>query len=198
MHPSTKSQICHIMSDFGETKHHLLHDRVVVLAASRWMMPVNDNAIIQIELLHHANQALLSGTVARDGSGPLKAPFLTMLFLDDTIAHAQRPFGICSGAATVTLLRFIDLETLTTDQKALAIANFASLNDVIFADYLSPPIVEPLADKRYSIDRQRDGLGIILNLEAECATRLLDRGISSSQPNRQPKAKDDGPIFTDF
>jgi len=55
MHPSTKSQIRHIMSDFGETKHHLLHDRVVALAASRWMMPVNDNAIIQIELLHHAN-----------------------------------------------------------------------------------------------------------------------------------------------
>ena len=110
MHPSTKSQIRHIMSDFGETKHHLLHDRVVALAASRWMMPVNDNAIIQIELLHHANQALLSSTVARDGSGPLKASFLTMLLLEDTIAHAQRPFGICSGAATVTLHRFIDLD----------------------------------------------------------------------------------------
>jgi hypothetical protein len=59
MQPSTKSQIRHIMSDFGETKHHLLHDRVVTLAASRWMMPVNDNAIIQIELLHHANQAFI-------------------------------------------------------------------------------------------------------------------------------------------
>ena len=69
MHPSTKSQIRHIMSGFGEIKHHLLHDRVVELAASRWMMPVNDNAIIQIELLHHANQALLSSRVARDGSG---------------------------------------------------------------------------------------------------------------------------------
>jgi hypothetical protein len=33
----------------------------------------------------------------------------------------------------------------------LAIANFASLNDIIFADYLSPPIAEPLADKRYSL-----------------------------------------------
>ena len=151
MQPSTKSQIRHIMSDFGETKHHLLHDRVVALAASRWMMPVNDNAIIQIELLHHANQALLSSTVARDGSGPLKASFLTMLLLQDTIAHAQRPFGICSGAATVTLHRFIDLDALSTDQLALAITNFASLNDVIFADYLSPPIAEPLADKRYSI-----------------------------------------------
>ena len=83
------------MSGFGETKHHLLHDRVVALAASRWMMPVNDNAIIQIELLHHANQALLSSTVARDGSGPQKASFLTMLLLEDTIAHAQHPFGHC-------------------------------------------------------------------------------------------------------
>ena len=151
MHPSTKSHIRHIMSDFGETKHHLLHDRVVALAASRWMMPINDNAIIQIELLHHANQVLLSSTAPPDGSGPLNASFLTMLLLENTIAHAQRPFGICSGAATLTLHRFIDLDALSTDQLALAIANFASLNGVIFADYLSPPIPEPLADKRYSI-----------------------------------------------
>ena len=88
---------------------------------------------------------------ARDGSRPLRASFLTMLLLEDTIDHAQHPFGICSGAATVTLHRFIHLETLTTDQLAFAIANFASLNDVIFADYLSPPIAEPSADKRYSI-----------------------------------------------
>ena len=74
-----------------------------------------------------------------------------MLFLEDTIAHAQHPFGICSGTATVTLHRFINLDALSTDQLALAIANFASLKDVIFADYLSPPIAEPLTDKRYSI-----------------------------------------------
>ena len=139
------------MSGFDETKHHLLHDRVVALVASRWMMPIDDNAIIQIKLSHHVNQALLSSTVARDASGPLKASFLTMLLLEDTIGHAQRPFGICSRAATVTLHRFIDLDALSTNQLALAIANFASLNDVIFADYLSPPIAEPLADKRYSI-----------------------------------------------
>ena len=60
-----------------------------------------------------------------------------MPLLEDTIAHAQH--------------RFIDLDALSTDQLALAIANFASLNDVIFADYLSPPIAEPLTDKRYSI-----------------------------------------------
>ena len=72
-----------------------------------------------------------------------------MLLLEDTIAHAQHPFGICSGTATVTLHRFIDPDALSTDQ--LAIANFASLNDVIFANYLSPPIAKPSAYKRYSI-----------------------------------------------
>jgi hypothetical protein len=74
-----------------------------------------------------------------------------MLLLEDTIVHTQHPSGICSWSAKVTLHRFIDLDALSTDQLALAIANFASLNDVIFADYLSPPIAEPLADKRYSI-----------------------------------------------
>ena len=72
-----------------------------------------------------------------------------MLLLEDTIAHAQHPVGICLGTATVTLHRFIDLDALSTDQLALAIANFANLNDVIFfAAYLSPPIAEPLAYKR--------------------------------------------------
>ena len=55
------------------------------------------------------------------------------------------------GGGNSNLAPFIDLETLTTDQLAFAIANFAGLNDVIFADYLPPPIAEPLADKRYSI-----------------------------------------------
>ena len=61
------------------------------------------------------------------------------------------PLAFCSGTATVTLHRFINLDALSTDQLALAIANFVSLNDVIFANYLSPPIAEPLAYKRYSI-----------------------------------------------
>ncbi|MDA0358876.1 MAG: hypothetical protein O2835_02315 [Proteobacteria bacterium] len=87
MRPYTKSHIRQIMSGLMKTKHHLLDTCIVELAASRWMMPVNERSIIQIELLHHRDQALLSSTVARDGSGPLKASFLTMLLLEDTIAH---------------------------------------------------------------------------------------------------------------
>jgi len=151
MNPSTKLQIRHIMSGFAKTKHHLLNDNIIELAASRWIMPANESTIIQIELMHHGDQALISSTVARDGSGPLKASFLTMLLLEDTIAHAQQPYGVCSGAATVTLHRFLDLGAITADQLALAIANFVSLSDVIFVDYLARPMLEPSTAERYSV-----------------------------------------------
>jgi hypothetical protein len=151
MRPYTKSHIRQIMSGLMKTKHHLLDTYIVELAASRWMMPVNERSIIQIELLHHRDQALLSSTVARDGSGPLKASFLTMLLLEDTVAHAQCPFGICSGAATITLHRFLDIAAITDDQMAVAISNFASLNDVVFAAYVALPTAEPRDGEHYSI-----------------------------------------------
>jgi hypothetical protein len=74
--------------------------------------------------------------LARDGSGPLKTPFLTVLMLEDKFAFAQTPFGLCSGAATVTLFKFVDLTNMTAARMALIIANFTNLNAVIFGDYL--------------------------------------------------------------
>ena len=74
-----------------------------------------------------------------------------MLLVEDVIAQAQRPFGICLGAATLTLHRFLDLATLTPDQLALPIANFTILNDIIIVNYLLLSIAEPLADTRYRI-----------------------------------------------
>jgi hypothetical protein len=65
----------------------------------------------------------LSSTIAHNGSGLQKVSFLKMLLVEDVIAQAQRPFGICLGAATLTLHRFLDLATLTPDQLALPIAN---------------------------------------------------------------------------
>ena len=64
------------------------------------------------------------------------------------MAQAQRPFGICLGAATLTLHRFLNLATLTPDQLALPIANFTIFNDIIIADYLLPSIAEHLANTR--------------------------------------------------
>ena len=80
MHPSTKSQIRHIMSDFGETKHHLLHDRVVALAASRWMMPVNNNAINSDRIAASCQ----SGAFAQYGCPRWQRPVKGIFFDDAT------------------------------------------------------------------------------------------------------------------
>ena len=140
----TKAHIWNLMSGLAQTQPKLLDYPVQELAASRWMSGSCDHFIVQIELLHHRNEAVLYSCLARDGSGPLKTPFLTMLMLEDTIAYAQAPYGICSGAATVTMFKFIDFTNMTAAKLAEIIANFTNLNAVIFADYLESDVSSAL------------------------------------------------------
>jgi len=142
MDQATKTHIRTLMADLVETQPEVLDHPVRELAASRWMTGGYDNFIVQFELLHHRNEALLYSCLARDGSGPLKTPFLTMLMLEDTIAFNKTPFGICSGAATVTMFKFIALTDMTSARLAQAIANFANLTAVIFADYHDHAVAE--------------------------------------------------------
>ena len=95
-----------------------------------------DHFIVQIELLHYRNKAVMYSCLACDAGAQLETPFLTMLMLEDTFAQAQAPYGICSGNATVTMFKFIDLTNVTAAKLAQIIANFTNLNAVIFADYL--------------------------------------------------------------
>jgi hypothetical protein len=103
-----------------------------------------DHFVVQIELLHHRNEAVLYSCRVRDDSVPLKTPFLTMLMLEDTIAYAQVPHSICSGAATVTMFKFIDLTNMTAAKLAQIIANSTNLNAVIFADCLESDVSSAL------------------------------------------------------
>ncbi len=74
--------------------------------------------------------------MARDGSGPLCVSFLTMLLQEDTIATAHEPFGVCSGEASVTIYRYVDLEEVPKEQMARLPPNFAHLAEVVHGDYL--------------------------------------------------------------
>ena len=123
------------MSGLAQTQLKVLDYPVQELAASRWMSGNYDHFITQIELLHHCNEAVVYSCLARDGSGRLKTSFLTMLMLEDNIAYAQAPNGICSGAATVSMFKFIDLTNMTAAKVVQTIANFTNLNAVIFADF---------------------------------------------------------------
>jgi len=144
MDQTTKTHIRNLMSDLTQTQPKVLDYPVQELAASRWMSGSYDKFIVQFELLHHRNEAVIYSCLARDGSGPLKTPFLTMLMLEDTIAYAQTPYGICSGAATVTMFRFIDLTDMTATKLTQIITNFTNLNAVIFADYLDHDVSSSL------------------------------------------------------
>jgi hypothetical protein len=132
MDQTTKTHIRNLMSDLTQTQPMVLDYPVQELAASRWMSGSYEKFIVQLELLHHRNEAVIYSCLARDGSGPLKTPFLTMLMLEDTIAYAQTPYGICSGAATVTMFRFIDLTDMTATKLTQVIANSTNLNAGIF------------------------------------------------------------------
>ena len=102
MDQAAKTHIRYAMANLAETRPEVLDYPIEEIAASRWMSGSYDNLIVQCNLLHRRNEAVLHSCLARDSSGPIKTPFLTVLMLEYTLAFAQTPFGICSGAVTVT------------------------------------------------------------------------------------------------
>ena len=110
--------------------------KVLELAKRRWMAGSDDDPIAQLELLDDNKRGIIFLIMARDGSGPLRASFLTMLLLEDGIATAHEPFGVCSGEASVTVYRYVDLEDVSKEQMARSLTNFAHLAEVVLGGYL--------------------------------------------------------------
>ena len=63
----------------------------------------------------------------RDGTGPVRAAFTTMLLLEDTIAINLGAHRVCSGDATVTVYRFINLEGVSAETIGLALTDYVHL-----------------------------------------------------------------------
>jgi hypothetical protein len=131
------THVMEMMKDLIEVPLASMPFKVAELAKRRWMAGSEDGPLVQLELLDDGKRGIIFAIMARDGSGPLRASFLTMLLLEDTIATAQEPFGVCSGDATVTIYRYVDLTSVSKDQIGRALTNFAHLADVVLDDYLS-------------------------------------------------------------
>ena len=84
----------------------------------------------------------------RDGSGPLRATFTTMLLLEDTIANSMHPYGVCSAEAKVTIYRFVDLTDATENSIASGLAEFAHVAAAALAKRGIGPPGAPLEDER--------------------------------------------------
>ena len=94
------------------------------MSKCRWMVDTDARPIVQLECLDAPGQAIVFAITARDGSVPLRAA-TTMLLLEDTIANSMHPYGVCSGEATITIYRFVDLTDATEDSIASGLAEFA-------------------------------------------------------------------------
>jgi len=106
------SQIIASMSSLVQTRTETMPYPVEALSKRRWMIEADPGPIVQLELMDDGS-VMIYATTARDGSGPLRASFMTMLLLEDSIANSLSPFGVCSGEATVTVYQRIRLADTT-------------------------------------------------------------------------------------
>ena len=135
------ARIKEMMKQLVDAPQASLPFKVSELAKRRWMAGSDDGPIVQLELLDDNKRGIIFSIMARDGSGPLRASFFTMLLLEDTIATAHEPFGVCSGEASVTIYRYVDLEEASKEQIARSLTSFAQLAEVVLGDYLDAATV---------------------------------------------------------
>ncbi|MGC6453366.1 MAG: hypothetical protein ACON31_05620 [Candidatus Puniceispirillaceae bacterium] len=107
-----QSQTIAAMTTLVQTQTEAMPYPVTALSARRWMIEAEPGPIVQLELMDD-DTAMIYASTARDGSGPLRASFITMLLLEDSIANTMSPYGVCSGEATVTIYRRVRLVDAT-------------------------------------------------------------------------------------
>ena len=107
------SHITAIMNDLVQNPSEAMLCPVQAMSQRRWLIEADPGPVVQFELLDDGQSALIYATTARDGSGPLRASFITMLLLEDTIANSFTPYGVCSGEATVTVYKKATLANAT-------------------------------------------------------------------------------------
>ena len=107
--------------------------QVQAMSQRRWLIEADPGPIVQLELLDDGRSALIYATTARDGSGPLRSSFITMLMLEDTIANVLVPYGVCSGEATVTVYKRVSLANATAPGVFRQMMEFSQIASAVLA-----------------------------------------------------------------
>ena len=128
-----QSQISNIMNDLVQNPSEAMPYQVQAMSKRRWLIEADPGPIVQLELLDDGRSALIYATTARDGSGPLRSSFITMLMLEDTIANVLSPYGVCSGEATVTVYKRVSLANATAPGVFRQMMEFLQIASAVLA-----------------------------------------------------------------
>ena len=128
-----QSQISNIMNDLVQNPSKAMPYQVQAMSQRRWLIEADPGPIVQLELLDDGRSALIYATTARDGSGPLRSSFITMLMLEDTIANVLVPYGVCSGEATVTVYKRVSLANATAQGVFRQMMEFSQIASAVLA-----------------------------------------------------------------
>ena len=128
-----QSQISNIMNDLVQNPSEAMPYLVQAMSQRRWLIEADPGPIVQFELLDDGRSALIYATTARDGSGPLRSSFITMLMLEDTIANVLVPYGVCSGEATVTVYKRVSLANETAPGVFRQMMEFSQIASAVLA-----------------------------------------------------------------
>ena len=134
-----------MMADLVAEQPDFMPGPVTALSQRRWMMGGDGGPIVQFEPFDDGKRGLVYATTARDGSGPIRTSFLTLLLLEDSFATLTGPHGVCSGEATVTVFKIVELETATAHDIAHLMTNFVEVARAKLYGYLpTPALIEPV------------------------------------------------------
>ena len=128
-----QSQISTIMNDHVKNPSDAMPYQVQAMSPRRWLIEADPGPIVQFELLDDGHSALIYATTARDGSGPLRSSFITMLMLEDTIANVLVPYGVSSGEATVTVSKRVSLANATAAGVFRQMMEFSQIASAVLA-----------------------------------------------------------------
>ena len=128
-----QSQISTIMNDLVQNPSEVMPYQVQAMSQRRWLIEADPGPIVQLELLDDGRSALIYATTARDGSGPLRSSFITMLMLGDTIANVLVPYGVCSGEATVTVYKRVSMVNATAPGVFRQMMEFSQIASAVLA-----------------------------------------------------------------
>lgn len=137
-------QLSELVKAAGDTA---INGRISFCPPARWVFqPETRDLLIQIEPGVSEGMLILNTTLARDGSGPLLASFMSTLFIEESHATSPSGLGVCSGSVSVTFVICRSTASLRPAGFVQLLENFVQLVSWT-ADSLVPPAAPmPSAD----------------------------------------------------